>query len=99
MLVHIVMLKLREFDAVAKKAHLQHLKSEIEGLSAKIGELKFMEVGLNINTKSSAHDLVLTSHFDSEKALDAYRVHPEHKKVLDYLYEVTERTAVVDYLT
>ena len=98
MLIHIVMLKLLEFDAVTKETHLQHLKSEIEGLSAKIPELKFMEVGLNINTKASAHDLVLTSHFDSEETLDAYRVHPEHKKVLDFMYEVTERTAVVDYL-
>ena len=63
----------------------------------KVPELLFMEVGLNINKKPAAYDLVLTSHFESEEALDVYRVHPEHKKVLEYLYEVMETTAVVDY--
>jgi hypothetical protein len=97
MIKHIVMLRLKEFEPGVKEKHLQKLKSLIEGLIGKVPELKFMEVGLNVNTKPSAYDLVLTSHFDSEEGLDAYRVHPEHKKVLEYLYEVTEETAVVDY--
>ena len=98
MLKHIVMLKLKEFDPETKQQHLEKLKTDIEGLTGRVPELKFMEVGLNINTKASAFDLVLTSHFDSEDDLDVYRVHPEHKKVLDFLYAVTEKTAVVDYL-
>ncbi len=97
MIKHIVMLRLKDYPSEEKQRHLEKLKSMIEGLMGKVPELKFMEVGLNINKKPSAYDLVLTSHFDSEEALDAYRVHPEHKKVLDFLVEVTKETAVVDY--
>ncbi len=63
----------------------------------KVPELKSMEVGLNLSTKPAAYDLVLTSVFNSLEDLDAYRIHSEHKKVLDLLYEVYESTAVVDY--
>jgi hypothetical protein len=98
MIKHIVMLRLKNFGPEKKEENLSELKRLIEGLLGVVPELKHMEVGLNINTKPSAYDLVLTSHFDSEEALDAYRVHPEHKKVLDFLYEVTGETAVVDYV-
>ncbi len=40
------------------------VKSMIEKLLDDIPELKRMEVGLNVNTKPSAFDLVLTSDFD-----------------------------------
>jgi hypothetical protein len=91
------MVKLKEFDGTESAKHLSNLKEMIEGLVGKVPELKFMEVGLNINSKPSAYDLVLTSHFDSLDGLDAYRIHPEHKKVLEYLFEVMDKTAVVDY--
>lgn len=97
MITHIVMLKLKDFDESEKMEHLRSLKSGIEGLLGAIPELKSMEVGLNINKKPSAYDLVLTSRFNSLEDLDAYRIHPKHVKVLDYLRKVTEKTAVVDY--
>jgi len=98
MLKHIVMLRLKDFDPDQRNRHINDLKSAIESLIGKIPELKFMEVGLNISTKPSAYDLVLTSHFESVDDLNVYRDHPEHKKVLEYLYEVTRETAVVDYV-
>ena len=97
MIKHIVMVKLKNFDEETKRSHLLKLKNDIEGLMGRVPGLLYMEVGLNINKKPSAYDLVLTSHFDSEDALNAYRVHPVHKNVLDFLYEVMETTAVVDY--
>jgi hypothetical protein len=56
-----------------------------------------MEVGLNINTKPSAFDLVLTADFDDEKGLNIYRAHPDHVKILDFMKDTVEKTAVVDY--
>lgn len=98
MIKHIVMIRLKEVDsAEAKKVNAEKLKSAIEDLMGKIPELLSMEVGLNLNTRPAAYDLVLTSTFQSSETLDIYRVHPEHKKVLDLLYNVTEQTAVVDY--
>lgn len=92
------MIRLKEASSQEEKLQNAHkLKDAINGLMGKVPELKSMEVGLNLSTKASAYDLVLTSTFDSLETLDAYRVHPEHQKVLELLYEVMEQTAVVDY--
>ncbi len=98
MIKHIVMIRLKEAGSPEEKLENgRRLKSSIEGLLGKIPELLSMEVGKNLSTKASAYDLVLTSTFDSLETLDTYRVHPEHQKVLELLYEVMESTAVVDY--
>ncbi len=92
------MIRLKETNPPGQKlVNTKKLKAAIEGLMGKVPELKSMEVGLNLSTKPAAYDLVLTSVFNSLEDLDAYRIHPEHKKVLDLLYEVYESTAVVDY--
>ena len=92
------MIRLKDsVSAEAKSENARKLKEAIEGLMGKIPELKSMEVGLNLSAKPSAYDLVLTSEFESVEALDMYRIHPEHQKVLELLYEVMEQTAVVDY--
>ena len=74
------------------------VKEMLENLVPAIDQLKRMEVGLNINTKPSAFDLVLTADFDDEEGLNAYRVHPEHVKILDFMKDTVEKTAVVDYI-
>jgi len=92
------MIRLKEAGSPeAKLENAKKLKAAIEGLMGKIQELKSMEVGLNLSSKPSAYDLVLTSEFESVETLDIYRIHPEHQKVLELLYEVMEQTAVVDY--
>jgi len=98
MVKHIVMLKLKEYDNSAQKLeNALKLKKALEALKVYIDELKFIEVGLNFNEKPSAFDLVLTTTFNSVEDLEAYRNHPEHKKVLVFLKTVTEQSAVVDY--
>ena len=93
------MIRLKGDDPEKKKQAAIDLKAAIDGLLGVVPELKSMEVGLNLNTKPSAYDLVLTSEFDSLEDLDSYRVHPAHKIVLDHLYKVMDQTAVVDYNT
>ncbi len=98
MVKHIVMLKLKETEnRIEKLENALKLKKAIEGLGYKIDEVKYMEVGLNYNEKPTAFDLVLNSTFDNAEDLDAYRGHPEHVKMLDFLDDVIEKTAVVDY--
>jgi hypothetical protein len=99
MIKHIVMIRLKGDDPEKKKQAAISLKASIDGLLGAVPELKGMEVGLNLNNKSSAYDLVLTSIFDSLEDLDNYRVHPAHKIVLEQLYKVMDKTAVVDYET
>ncbi len=95
MLRHIVMFKFT--DRSSAKEVSMRLKEMLEVLPEYIPELKGMEVGLNINTRPSAFDIVLTADLEDEDGLNAYRVHPEHKKVLDYLEGKIEKSAVVDY--
>ncbi len=73
------------------------IKLIIEDLELTIDSLLKIEVGINISTKASAYDVVLTADFEDVEGLNIYRVHPEHVKVLDYLKEVMEKAAVVDY--
>ncbi len=95
MLRHIVMIKFTERNTVETTA-LQ-LKAMLMDLTITINSLIKMEVGLNVNTKASAYDLVLTADFEDEAGLEAYRIHPEHIKVLDFLKTNMEKATVVDY--
>lgn len=98
MIKHIVMIKLRDFETEKlKKEKASQFKIMLEQLVDQVPELKSMEVGLNFSAKPSAYDIVLTSMFEDEKALENYRIHPEHVKVLDFLKQIMEKTAVVDY--
>lgn len=97
MIKHIVMIRVKGKNPEEKRQNANALKDAIDGLMGRIPELKGMETGLNVNEKPMAYDLVLTSVFDSMEDLDVYRVHPEHKKVLEILYELKDETAVVDY--
>ena len=94
MVVHIVMIKFK--DEFMHKT--QDIKIMLESLTNDIVSLKSMEVGLNITQSTRAMDLVLTSTFDDLDGLEAYRVHPSHKKVLDEIYEYAQFTKVVDYI-
>lgn len=98
MVKHIVMLRMKEYDNKTQKLeNALKLKKAIEALQVHIDELKFIEVGLNFNVKPHSYDLVLTGTFESEEALEAYRNHVEHKKLMVFLRTVTDQSAVVDY--
>ena len=95
MLRHIVMIKFSDRKTVETVC----LKVEelLKGLLVEIDSLIAIEVGRNVNTKASAYDLVLTADFEDDAGLEAYRIHPAHVKVLDYLKETMEKATVVDY--
>jgi hypothetical protein len=95
MLRHIVMMKFRNRETAKETAG--KVKKMLDGLVPVIDELKRMEVGINVNTKPAAYDLVLTADFDDEAGLNAYRAHPDHVKILDFMKEVVDKTTVVDY--
>lgn len=95
MLRHIVMMRFSE--EVSKENAGQQVKSMLTDLLKTVEPLKKMEVGLNISTSPSAFDLVLTADFDDEAGLNAYRVHPDHVKILDWMKENVAQVTVVDY--
>lgn len=98
MVKHVVMLRMKEYDNKTQKLeNALKLKKALEALKIYIDDLKYIEVGVNFNEKPHSYDLVLTTTFESEKGLENYRNHPEHKKVMVFLKTVTEQSAVVDY--
>ncbi len=89
------MIKLNDTDNKSDIA--LKLKNMLDNLESKIDSLNKMETGTNISTRPSAYDVVLTAEFNDTSGLDAYRTHPEHVKVLNYLKEVMDKATVVDY--
>lgn len=57
--------------------------------------------GLNrdehVKSSKSKFDFILITHFESESDLMVYREHPEHKKVVKFVKEITEGAAAVDF--
>ena len=95
MLRHIVMMKFKQQENAEVLS--EKVKMMLDNLVPVVDSLKRMEVGINVNTKPSAFDLVLTADFDDEAGLNEYRSHPDHVKILDFMKDVVEKTAVVDY--
>jgi len=98
MIKHVVLFKLKEFDTQEEKQLiLDEFKSKLLALKNKIDELKFIEVGLHHDINSPLFDLCLISHFESVEALERYRVHPEHKKVTEFVNTIKSNRAAVDF--
>jgi hypothetical protein len=97
MINHVVLFKLKDYPEVEKQQTIDEMKSLLENLNGKIEELKFIEVGVNYELNSKSYDLVLISHFENIEDLDKYRVHAEHKKVLNRFAELRLERAAVDF--
>ena len=98
MIKHVVMWKLKDFaEGADKKENAQKIKSKLEGLKDKIEEIKFIEIGININDSADSYDVVLYSEFDSIEDLKIYQSHPEHVMVGDFISKVRLERKVVDY--
>ena len=83
MVKHVILWQLKdEFSAEEKETIKAGIKTGLEGLFGKIPGL----TDIHVQTKglaSSNADVMLDSTFESEEALKAYAVHPEHVKVAD----------------
>lgn len=103
MIRHIVMFKLRVNKSIENSDfQTQLLKSnqmvvELESLSSLINEVKYLEVGINISDSPRAYDLILITEFENIDALNTYRNHDEHKKVLAKIKPLFDESVVVDY--
>ncbi len=94
MIVHIVMFQFKEEN---KKANMIQAKQMLENLMGAVPSLKSMDVGFNFSQEERAMDLSIITAFESHEDLDAYAVHPEHLKVVDFIKTVVEYSKVVDY--
>ena len=83
MVKHIILWNLKEeFSQTEKEEIKKNIKENLEGLYGKIDGL--IEIKVQTESLSSSNaDLMLDSSFESEAALKAYAIHPDHVKVAD----------------
>ena len=98
MIKHIVMWNLRGQTEQAKAAAVATLKRSFESLRGRIPGLLYLEIGVDSSRIDYACDVVLYSEFESQAALDAYAVHPEHLRVKQELSDLRIARHQVDYL-
>lgn len=94
MVVHIVTFKFKEEN---KKANIIQAKQMLENLMGSVPTLRSMDVGINFSQEERAMDLSIITAFESKEGLDAYAIHPEHLKVVEFIKGVVEYSKVVDY--
>ncbi len=97
MVKHIVFWNLKEeAEQGLKVANALKIKEGLEGFVCGLpGPLK-AEVGIGI--PENGWDLCLYSEFDSKEHLAAYRKHPAHKKVQEFVHQVITGRAACDYI-
>ncbi|MBB6673858.1 Dabb family protein [Cohnella nanjingensis] len=93
MITHIVLFKLKDRSPESVAATAQVLR-DMEG---KIDELLSIEVGTDVVHSERSYDVSLVTKFASLEAMQAYQVHPVHKKVIEHMSVAREAQAVVDY--
>ena len=97
MIKHIVMWNLRGDTDQAKARAVEVLKRSFESLRGRIPGLLHLEIGVESSRIDYACDVVLYSEFESQAALDAYAVHPEHQRVKQELADLRIARHQVDY--
>ena len=94
MVVHIVMFQFKEEN---KQANIIQTKQMLENLMGAVPSLRSIDVGVNFAQEARAMDLSIITAFESREDLEAYAIHPEHLKVVDFIKSVVEYSKVVDY--
>ena len=68
----------------------------MEALKSSINEVIEMKVHINALPTSNM-DIILDSIFEDEATMAAYKIHPEHIKVSDFISSVLQNRTVIDY--
>lgn len=91
LITHIVFFKFKDASHIAKA------KNDLLALKAKIPQIRYLEVGVDILRTERSYDLALVTKFDSLEDLQSYQVHPAHQEFVKFIAEVKESVVAVDY--
>lgn len=99
MIKHIILWRLHDYaNGAGKSENAKELRARLLALPDEIGEIKKLEVGININTTDAASDVVLYAEFETPEDLSAYQHHPAHQKIIQLLNKIRSEKRVVDYM-
>ena len=91
MIVHNILFKLKD------KAHIPEAVAKLQGMAGQIPELAFIEVGIDQVGSNRSFHIALLTKFKTWADLDSYQTHPVHTPVIEYMSNIIENVAVVDY--
>jgi len=100
MIRHIVMWKFAdEAEGHTRDENLDIVKGKLEALykSGKIEGLRSLELGKDTGRTDMSYDMVLITDFDSMECLKAYKIHPDHVVISQYVKKVRVARTTVDY--
>lgn len=98
MIKHVVMWKVKEKAlGKTKGENIMEIKNKLENLRVEIPEIVDMEVGINKESLTGSHNIVLYTSFKDESGLDAYQKHPRHLEVAKFMRQVVTDRTCVDY--
>lgn len=96
MIRHIVLYHLHDTAAGHTKAeNILLMKEKLEALVGQVEGLRSMEVAPDIN--GGNYDVALCAVFDDLAAVHYYKKHPAHVAVSDFVHEVMDARAGIDY--
>lgn len=94
MLTHLVVWKYRADTTPANREdHVARLRS----LSSVVPGIESFSVGVDTLHSDRSYDTGLVAVFRDRSVLDAYTVHPDHVKVVEFGRSITELMAKVDF--
>ena len=96
MISHTVMWRFKEEN---KEENMNTIAERLMALykSGKIDGLRKMEIGKDVSHTDMSYDMVLLTEFDSMEALAAYKIHPDHVAISQFVKTVRTARAVVDF--
>ena len=100
MIRHIVMWKFSDnANGKSKDENLEYVNNALYSLfeSGKIDGLRSMEIGRDVSGTDMSYDMVLVTVFDDLESLGAYKIHPDHVKISEYVKTAHTARAVIDY--
>lgn len=98
MFKHIVFWKFKDTACdKTRQENMDHVKDGLLALNGRVESLRYAEVGQDILHTDVSYDMCLICTFDDKHGFIAYRDHPEHVKVLDYIKKVVDDRKVIDY--
>jgi hypothetical protein len=100
MITHLVFFRMKaEALGQSGESNAHVLVEQLQNLKNHIDVLIELEAGIDFSKTDASYDVGLVTRFRSQEDLEAYRVHPEHQKVVAFVKETTSDRAVVDYTT
>ncbi|MEY3001325.1 MAG: hypothetical protein RL648_1539 [Verrucomicrobiota bacterium] len=98
MITHIVFFKMKPTaGGTTSRENLHELVAKLRGLKVAIPEILELEAGEDVSRSNASFDVALITRFASLEALETYRVHPAHVKVVEFIQSVCSERAVVDF--